>query len=82
MGVAAELREPVDVWESSMQVTEEPMGRRSVLAPGGGPQGHGKRLDMNLQDLIETGAAQTHDFGRVLSEMRFWTARAYSRQTS
>jgi len=81
MGVAAELRGPVDVWESSTQVAEEPVGRRSVLAHGGGPQGHGKRLDMNFQDVIETGA-QTHNVGRVLSEMRFWTARAYSRQTS
>src|SRR5215218_7657012 len=82
MGVAAELRGPVEVWEGSMQIAEEAVGRRSVLAHGGGPQSHGKRLDMNFQDLIETGTAQTHGIGRVLNEVRFWTARAYSRQTS
>jgi hypothetical protein len=55
MGGAAELRGPLDVWESSMQVAEEPVGRRPVLAHGGGRQGHGKCLDMNFQDLVETG---------------------------
>jgi hypothetical protein len=67
--------------EVSVQIAEEAMGRRSVLAHGGGPQSHGKCLHMPFQDLIEI-VAQAHGIGRVLNEVRFWTARAYSRQTS
>ena len=82
MGVAAQLREPVNLGESGAEMGEEAARRGSIPVHRAGPQGEGERLDLRFKDWFEAGSRRTHKRCEESNPLRFWMARAYSRQTS
>ncbi|HEX2715606.1 MAG TPA: hypothetical protein VHM88_25780 [Candidatus Acidoferrales bacterium] len=55
MGIAAQLREAVNLWEGSMEIGEEAAPDVSIFSHCIGPQAEAKRLDMRFEDLFEAG---------------------------
>lgn len=82
MGIAAKLREPLDLRKSAMKIAQETVGHASVIGNGVAAQGQGKSLDVSCEDLVETGFGLAHGIGGVDNRARLAMARAYSRQTS
>ena len=56
MGIAAQLREAVNLWEGSTEIGKEAAPNGSIFSHGIGPQAEAKRLDMRFEDLFEAGA--------------------------
>ena len=82
MGVAAELREPAHLRESAMEIVQKPADHVSIGVDGAGPLVERKNLDLRLEDLVESEFGLAHRMVGVDKWVRFWTARAYSFQTS
>jgi hypothetical protein len=82
MGIAAELRDSANLWESSTKIGEETACRRSIVVYRVRPQGEGERLDPRLEDLFEVESRGLHERCPDLNFLRFSMVRAYSLQTS
>jgi hypothetical protein len=82
MRIAAELRDPVDLREGGMEITEKPSGHAALDDHGAVPHRQGESLELSFEDLIEGEFGPTHGMGGVDNRVWFWTARAYSRHTS
>jgi hypothetical protein len=55
MGIAAQLREAVNLWEGRTEISEEAAPDVSIFSHGIGPQAEAKSLDMRFEDLFEAG---------------------------
>jgi hypothetical protein len=70
MGIAAQLRERVNLRESGAEISEEAACGKSIEAYGAGPQGEGKSLDLSLKDLFEAGWELTHEMCEQFNPFR------------
>jgi hypothetical protein len=82
MGIAAKLREPVDLRKSSLQIAEEAVGHASIVGDGIAAQSQGQRLDVCFEDVFEAASGLTHKICEEPKRGRFSMAQAYSRQIS
>ena len=82
VGIAAQLREPVELRKSGLQIAEEPMGDTSIVGDGIAAQGQSQRLDVCFEDLFEAASGPAHKTCEDPKRVRFSMAQAYSRHTS
>jgi hypothetical protein len=61
MGIAAQLRESVNLWEGSTEIGKEAAPDISIFPYCIGPQGEAKRLDMRFENLLEAGPRRVHE---------------------
>ena len=80
--IAAQLGEPAHLRKGAVEIGEETARDRSVVTHGVGPQGQSQGLNMRCKDVLETLSGVAHGIWGADKRLRFWTARAYSRQTS
>jgi len=72
-----------NLWKSGLEIAEKAASNTPRIPHRIRPQGEGKSLPLSFENLVEAELRLvSHGIDGVDKRARFWTARAYSRQTS